>query len=197
MCKDSTKTIIAEWSARDSRVVLVWSPQNRCIVDAYFAGYQAAFADGCEWILEMDGGMSHLPEEIPQFLDAMGAGHDFVGGSRYRPGGSHRSPWNRVIISRGGTLLAQILLKARMTDMTSGFECFNRKAMRVVLERGVASRAHFFQTEIRFMMHEFRWTEVPITYCNDCPSVGRGNIREAFRILRNMYRSEKQKRKSH
>jgi dolichol-phosphate mannosyltransferase len=196
MCKDRTKEIISEWSARDPRVVLVWSPQNRCVVDAYFAGYRAAYADGCEWILEMDGGMSHLPEEVPQFIAAMSNGYDYVGGSRYRAGGSHHSPLNRVLVSHGGTILTKILLKAQMTDMTSGFECFNRKAMGQVLERGVASRANFFQTEIRFMMHQFRWTEVPITYHNDHYSIGRSSIREAFKILWTMYRSEQKKRKS-
>jgi dolichol-phosphate mannosyltransferase len=195
VCKDRTKEIISQWVSRDKRVVLVWSPENRCVVDAYFAGYRAAFADGCEWILEMDGGMSHLPEEVPKFISAMSAGFDFVGGSRYRPGGAHRSPWNRIAVSRGGSILTQLLLKTKMTDMTSGFECFNRKAMQLVLDKGVASRANFFQTEIRFMMHQFRWTEVPITYHNDCYSLGRSSIREALNILWTLYRSERQKRK--
>ncbi|HWD19672.1 MAG TPA: glycosyltransferase family 2 protein [Verrucomicrobiae bacterium] len=196
MCKDRTKEIITQWSLRDPRVVLVWAPQNRCVVDAYFAGYRAAFADGCEWILEMDGGLSHLPEEVPLFIDAMTSGYDYVGGSRYRAGGSHRSPWNRILVSKGGTVLTQLLLKTKMSDMTSGFECFNRKAMQMVLEKGVQSRANFFQTEIRFLMHDLRWTEVPITYCNDCYRIGRNSIREALRILWGMRRLAQEKRKS-
>lgn len=183
VCKDRTKEIIAERGKKDPRVVLVWAPQNRCVVDAYFAGYRAAYADGCEWILEMDGGLSHLPEEVPQFLKAMAEGYDFVAGSRYLSGGFHKSPFTRVVVSRGGTILTQLLCKARMTDMTSGFECFNRKAMGMVLEKGVASRANFFQTEIRLMMHQLRWVEVPIKYTNENYTIGRSSIREAFRIL--------------
>lgn len=183
MCKDRTRDIVARRSKNEARVVLVWAPQNRCVMDAYFAGYRAAFADGCEWILEMDGGLSHLPEQIPQFLAAMSEGYDYVGGSRYLPGGFHHSPLNRVLVSRGGTWLARWLLRARMTDMTSGFECFNRQAMALVLEKGVRSRANFFQTEIRHMMHNLRWKEVPITYRNDNYHLGRSSIREALRIL--------------
>lgn len=196
VCKDCTKQKISEWSERDPRVVLVWSPQNRCVVDAYFAGYRAAYADDCEWILEMDGGMSHLPEEIPHFINAMSAGHEYAGGSRYMRGGGHHSPITRVFVSRGGTILARLVLNAKMTDMTSGFECFHRNAMRQVLERGVVSRANFFQTEIRHMMHQFRWTEVPITYRNLNYSIGRNSIREAFKTLWGMYRAEKTKGKS-
>lgn len=196
VCQDRTKAILTERSAQDPRVVLVWSPQNRCVVDAYFAGYRSAFADGCEWILEMDGGLSHLPEEIPLFIKGMAAGYDYAGGSRYLPGGSHHSPWTRVLVSKGGTILTKVLLKTRMTDMTSGFECFNRKAMQLVLDKGVASRANFFQTEIRFMMHRLRWMEVPITYRNTNYRIGRSSLREAFRILWALYRTEKQKRRT-
>jgi len=183
VCKDKTREIITEIGARDKRVVLVWAPENRCVVDAYFRGYRAAFDDGCEWILEMDGGMSHLPEEIPLFLQGMSEGFDYVGGSRFMRGGTHKSPITRVFISRGGTILANLLLQTRMTDMCSGFECFNRKAMARVLERGVQSRSNFFQTEIRFMMHAFRWKEVPIRYNNENYQVGRSAVREALRIL--------------
>jgi dolichol-phosphate mannosyltransferase len=183
MCKDRTKDMISERGTKDPRVVLLWCPQNRCVVDAYFNGYRAAYDTGCEWILEMDGGMSHPPEHIPEFIKGMEAGYDFVGGSRYLPGGTHASPINRVIVSKGGTILARWLLHARMTDMTSGFECFNRKAMKMVLDKGVASRANFFQTEIRYMMHDLRWMEVPIRYSNTNVSIGRSSLREAFRIL--------------
>jgi dolichol-phosphate mannosyltransferase len=113
----------------------------------------------------------------------MEQGYDYVGGSRFMPGGRHDSPWTRVFISKGGTVLARWLLKSRMRDMTSGFECFSRKAMAQVLKHGVASRANFFQTEIRHRMHQFKWLEVPITYRNTNYRVGRSSLREAFRIL--------------
>lgn len=188
--KDRTKAIVSERATRDQRVVLTWTAQNRCVVDAYFAGYRAAFGDGCEWILEMDGGFSHLPEEIPQFIAGMERGYDYVGGSRFMPGGRHDSPWTRLFISKGGTVLANWALKTRMRDMTSGFECFNRKAMERLLEQGVTSKANFFQTEIRYMMHQFKWLEVPITYRNNNYRVGRSSLREAFRILWDLRREQ-------
>jgi dolichol-phosphate mannosyltransferase len=90
-------------------------------------------------------------------------------------------------------VLTKLLLKTRMTDMTSGFECFNRKAMRLVLEKGVASQANFFQTEIRFLMHRLHWLEVPITYRNTNYHIGRSSVREAFRILWGLYRAKEKK----
>ena len=194
MCKDRTRGIVEEYHhGRDPRVSVVWSPENRCVVDAYFRGYREAYDRGCRWILEMDGGMSHLPEEIPQFLKGMEEGYEYVGGSRYLKGGAHDSPLTRRIVSRGGTFLAKFLLRAPMSDMTSGFECFSRDAMKEVLDRGVRSRANFFQTEIRYMMCRRRWKEVPIVYHNENSRIGRSSLRESFRILFQLW---KERRKS-
>lgn len=181
--RDGTRDVVQTRSERDRRIVEVWEPSNRSVVDAYFAGYRAAFADDCDWILEMDAGFSHPPDKIPEFVAAMEDGYDFAAGSRFLPGGAHRSPWTRRTLSYGGTLLARALLRSQMSDMTSGFECFNREALAHVLQRGVQSRANFFQTEIRHMMHRFRWTEIPFVYVNDQPSVGRSAVRESLLTL--------------
>jgi len=191
---DGTRMIITEMAAEDARVILVWAPENQCVVDAYVRGYRSALDGGCDWILEMDGGFSHLPEEIPKFLDAMQQGYDFVGGSRFMPGGSHRSPWSRVVVSRGGSVFTNLLLKTKMTDMTSGFECFRRHALEHVMARGIVSRANFFQTEIRYLMHQFKWREVPISYFNQDPSMGWTRLREAFHVLWGMHREQRKVR---
>lgn len=67
--------------------------------------------------------------------------------------------------------------------MTSGFECFSRRALSRVVAQGVRSRAHFFQTEIRYMLHDWSWVEVPITYCNPSTSVGKATVLESIRLL--------------
>jgi len=189
--KDNTRSIISEFSQKDPRASVVWAPENRCVVDAYIRGYRAALDDGCDWILEMDGGFSHLPEEIPKFLSAMQEGCDYVGGSRFMQGGSHQSPWTRVFVSKGGSICTNLLLKTKMTDMTSGFECFRRHALQRVLAKGIVSKANFFQTEIRYQMHQFKWREVPITYRNQNYQIGRTSLREAFRVLWGIHREQR------
>jgi dolichol-phosphate mannosyltransferase len=181
--RDGTRGRVEAWARRDARVRPVWAPENRCVVDAYFRGYRAALEAGSRWVLEMDGGLSHLPEEIPLFVRAMHDGYDYAGGCRFMPGGGYHGRWPRYLISRGGGWLANLVLGTRMRDMTSGFECFSRRALEAVLAHGVRSRAHFFQTEIKFLMHRFRWTEVPIHYRNPSQSVGAASLREAFRNL--------------
>ena len=189
--RDRTREHVAAYGDRDPRVVLIWAPENRCVVDAYFRGYREALAAGCKWILEMDGGLSHRPEEIPRFVAPMEAGVDYAGGSRFMRHGGYRGPVLRYLLSRCGSLLANLVLGTRMTDMTSGFECFTREALEQVVLRGVRSRAHFFQTEIRAMMHAWRWVEVPITYHSPSASVGRSSIADA---LVNLWRVARERR---
>jgi dolichol-phosphate mannosyltransferase len=178
--------------ARDEpRLIVVFAPENRCVVDAYFRGYREALAGGFDWVLEMDGGLSHLPEEIPPFVEAMARGYDYAGGSRFMKGGGFNGPISRHVISRGGTWLTNVLLGTRMRDMTSGFECFTRDALQLVVDEGVKSRAHFFQTEIRTRMHDLNWTQVPIHYHSPSSSVGKASLGEAFRVLGSLYRKRK------
>jgi dolichol-phosphate mannosyltransferase len=188
---DDTRRMVEDFAAQDGRVFCVWAPENRSVVDAYFRGYREAFASGTSWILEMDGGLSHAPEEIPRFVAAMETGVQFAGGCRFMKGASWSGPPSRYLVSRGGTLLANIVLGTRMRDMTSGFECFSREAMEAVLAEGVHSRAHFFQTEIRCLMHDFSWVEVPISYCSPSRRLAGSSISEA---LRNLWLLRKQSR---
>ena len=78
---DNTLDILNRISIEDCRVKTIWAPENTCVVDAYFRGYREALNLGCDWILEMDGGMSHLPKHIPDFEKAMFEGYDFAAGS--------------------------------------------------------------------------------------------------------------------
>ena len=185
---DSTRAKVEQAAATDPRVVCVWAPQNRCVVDAYFRGYREALAAGCRWILEMDGGLSHLPEQIPQFLRAMQEGFDYAAGSRFMPGGCFYGKLSRRLISKGGTVLSNLLLGTHMKDMCSGFECFTHEALSHVVAHGVASRAHFFQTEIRFLLRRWKWVELPITYNGPSEPVPNSSIMEALRILISMRR---------
>ena len=182
-----------ELAQQDPRLHVVFAPENRNVVDAYFRGYREALAaTDADWILEMDGGLSHLPEQIPPFIDAMSQGYDYAGGSRFMTGGGFDGPWSRYLISRGGTWLTNRLVGTTMHDMTSGFECFTRAALTHVVTRGVRSRAHFFQTEIRAMMQaSFRWTEIPIHYGCPSKSVGKNSLTDAFKSLAALRRDYK------
>jgi dolichol-phosphate mannosyltransferase len=189
--RDATLQIVEAASHRDCRIRLVWAPENTHVVDAYFRGYREALQAKCRWILEMDGGLSHLPEEIPRFVAAMETGVDFAAGSRFMAGGSYQGRLSRLLLSRGGTYLSKLFLGTRMKDSTSGYECFTHRALSYVVDQGVMSTGHFFQTEIRSMLRDWRWVEVPITYQSPSRSVGIATILESLCCLWSLFKKSK------
>ncbi len=173
-----------ELERSEPRLHVVWAPEDRCVVDAYLRGYKEALGAKCDWILEIDAGFSHQPCDIPRFFEAMEAGMDCVFGSRFLDGGSfEHSSLKRHFVSWGGTALANLLLGTRQTDMTSGFEMFSRETLQMVIDRGIQSRAHFFQTEIKTYCRNLKFVEVPITYRAASPRLGSSSLEEAFRQL--------------
>lgn len=182
-CTDNTGNIVKALARTHPSIRFIWAPENTCVVDAYFRGYRAAIAARCRYILEMDAGFSHDPRQIQRFRQAIENGAEYVGGSRFIQGGSHRGNFIRWIISKGGTVLSNLLLGTRMSDMCSGFQCFTYAALNDVVEAGVTSRGHFFQTEIRTRMHNWNWAEVPITYQNPSKSIGKDALLESIKHL--------------
>jgi dolichol-phosphate mannosyltransferase len=181
---DNTRELLDQLAGHEPRLHVVWAPENRCVVDAYLRGYREALAWGADWILEIDAGFSHQPDDIPQFFAMMMQGYDCVFGSRMRPGGRIvKSSLKRRCVSWGGTVLTNLLLGTTLTDMTSGFELFSRGALQMVLEKGIQSRAHFFQTEIKVHCRHLKIAEVPITYTAASPRLSNASLWEAFQQL--------------
>ena len=131
----------------------------------------------------MAGGLSHQPEEIPHFLEFIDGNYDFVVGCRFMPGGTHTGSKLRSFVSWSGGMLSNFMLGTKMRDMTSGFEMFSRKAMSHVLEKGVYSRANFFQTEIKYLLRNWNWIEVPINYISTQSNVPKNSITESLGLL--------------
>jgi dolichol-phosphate mannosyltransferase len=121
---------------------------------------------------------------MPQFFGKMADGFDCVFGSRFCAGGSFTdSPWRRRFISRGGTILANLMLGTKLADMTSGFEMFTNRALMKVLEKGIRSKGHFFQTEIKTYCRKMKVTEVPIHYRRPSQNVNAAVLIDSFKNL--------------
>ena len=191
--RDRTRELLEDLSTRRPQLEVVWSPENKCAVDAYVRGYREALSAGCDWILEIDAGFSHQPEDIPQFFEKMAEGYDCVFGSRFCQGGRVTdSSFTREVISRGGTLLTNFLVGTQLRDMTSGFELFSRAALEHILEKGICSRGHFFQTEIKIHCRKLRIIEVPIQYRAASKSVNSRVLKDSFNNLWRLYRLTRQ-----
>jgi len=182
--KDNTWELCTQLEKRDSRFKAIWAPENRNVVDAYLRGFREALNDGHEIIIEMDAGMSHDPRSIPMFLRVLNEGNECAFGSRFINGGSMAdSPLKRRLLSRGGTFLANMLLGTKMFDMTSGFQGFHASIIKSLLNFPLLSTAHFYQTEIRYLLRKHRYAEIPIHYQAPSPRVSKNAINNSLYVL--------------
>ncbi|MEZ5004228.1 MAG: glycosyltransferase [Chitinophagales bacterium] len=182
--KDKTLEYAQALQAEDPRFEAVWAPENRSVVDAYWKGFQVAYDNNHELIIEMDAGMSHDPRALPMFLRVLNEGNECAFGSRFINGGSMGdSPFKRRTLSKTGTTLANILLGTKLRDMTSGYQGFHRDVIGKLLQYPLKSKGHFYQTEIRYLLRKRRIFEVPIHYQAPSPRVSSSSVKNAYKTL--------------
>lgn len=182
--KDRTLELCRQLSEKDSRFITVWAPENRNVVDAYLRGLKEAWERGHDIIIEMDAGLSHDPRAIIMFIRVLNEGNECAFGSRFINGGSMvDSPLFRRLLSKNGTRLTNLLLGTRMYDMTSGFQGFHREIVGKILEYPFRSKAHYYQTEMRYLLRKKRYREIPIHYRAPSKRVSRKAILNALQVL--------------
>jgi dolichol-phosphate mannosyltransferase len=164
--KDRTREIIKSMESKyPGRIMLIENNVKTGLVQSYLFGFKNALSNGAKYIVEMDAGNSHLPEQIPMFVQKLNEGYECVWGSRFTKGGKFvNHPFSRILISWLGTLMSNVFLGTKMKDATSGFEAFRSDALSKIDLDAFISTGHFYQTEMRFYCKDFKTIEIPITY---------------------------------
>jgi len=180
---DRTPDLCRKLSATDARFITVWAPENRNLAEAYQRGMAEAWHRGHDYFVEMDAGLSHQPSALPHFLDRLAEGYACAWGSRFVTGGAMEGPAFRRFLSKGGTRLANFLLGTSLRDMTSGYQGFSREAVALFMQRPLKSRAHFYQTELRYLLRRHRAVEVPIRYRAPSPRISLASLLNSLSSL--------------
>ena len=158
---------IADRLAGERRGVHVLDrPRKEGLGPAYLDGFRRALELGADLIFEMDCDFSHDPADVSR-LAAAAEDADLVIGSRYVDGGGTKN-WGllRRLISRGGSLYAQVLLGVGVRDLTGGFKCYRRVVLETIDLDAIHSKGYAFQIETtyRALRRGFRVVEVPIVF---------------------------------
>ncbi len=182
---DSTEAIIDDYELKTNhRVHKVFFQESTGVASCYMKGYEEALKGHADYIIEMDAGGSHAPEAIPAFIEMLDQGYECVWGSRFIDGGMDENmPLYRRLLSRGGTFLANTVLRTKLRDMTSGFEAFRAEILSQFDFSRFLSRGHMFQTEMRYYCRNYRGIEVPIHYVGGGSSLKMRTVTRALGIL--------------
>ncbi len=189
--KDNTEKIVKEYENRTGRVKDIFYKESRGVVSCYLYGFKCALEDGAERIIEMDGGGSHQPSEISQFIERLDDGYECVWGSRFCEGGGLvNDPLYRRVLSKGGTILSNLVLGTKLHDMTSGFEAFQKQVLLDMNFDKFLSTGHMYQTEMRYYCRNKKSIEVPIHYIAGSSGLKFKSVVEAIRILFKLKKNE-------
>jgi dolichol-phosphate mannosyltransferase len=164
---DGTGNVVEERRSRDRRVHLLRRAGKMGLGSAYRDGFRYALQHGAEYVFEMDADFSHDPQAIGEFL-AAATDSDLVLGSRYLNGGVTVVNWPlaRLILSYSANIYARWITGLPVSDSTSGYKCFRRRALEAVRLDKVRSDGYAFQIEMSFKVWKkgLRIREIPIMF---------------------------------
>jgi dolichol-phosphate mannosyltransferase len=163
---DGTGQLADGFAAREPRLHVLHRAEKDGLGRAYCAGFTWALERDYEFILEMDGDLSHDPDDVPKFLTAA-AGADLVLGSRYCNGIRVINwPLSRLMLSLSAAKYVRAITGMRVTDPTGGFKCFRRATLKTINLQEVRSNGYSFQIEMTHKVWRQGLTivEVPIIF---------------------------------
>jgi dolichol-phosphate mannosyltransferase len=163
---DGTGKIADDIAAQNPRVHVLHRPEKNGLGRAYCAGFKWALERDYQFILEMDGDLSHNPDDIPAFL-AAAQNADLVLGSRYKDGIRVINwPLRRLMLSMGAGKYVRLFTGMRISDPTGGYKCFRRAALQSVDLDAIRSNGYSFQIEMthKLWRQGLRIAEVPIIF---------------------------------
>ena len=135
---------------------------------AYIHGFKWAYSRGYQYIFEMDADFSHNPSDLERLYDACkSGGADVAVGSRYVQGGGNVNwPWDRVLLSKGGSLYTRLITLMPVKDPTAGFVCYRKEVLETINLDQILFVGYAFQIEMKFAAWKlgFRIKEVPIIF---------------------------------
>ena len=164
---DGTGELADAIAERSDRLHVLHRAGRMGLGTAYLDGFRLGLAGGYDVLFEMDADFSHDPTYLPRFIEAIESGYDVVVGSRNIPGGGVRNwPLSRVLLSRGGSLYAGLILGLSVSDATSGFKAFRRQVLEAIDLDAIGSNGYAFQIEMNYRCQQlgFRIGETPIIF---------------------------------
>lgn len=199
---DGTGKMADEFAAKNPRIHVLHRSEKNGLGRAYCAGFAWALERGYEYVFEMDGDLSHNPDDIPAFLEAAKTA-DLVIGSRYS-GGIRVINWplNRLLLSVTAAKYVQIITGLPVTDPTGGYKCFRRHALQALDLDQVRSNGYSFQIELthKIWRQGLRVAEVPIIFTDRLEGRSKMSgkiVREAITMVWSLWAQNGFRRRPH
>lgn len=163
--RDTTESLVKSFK----NVACINHQRNMHIPQTLQDGMEYALSKGYDYVVTMDAGLTHKPEELPRFLQCPDC--DLVLGVRTE---RKNVPLYRKTISLVANILLGLSLKPwgsslpkpEFHDVTSGYRRYSRQAVELLLSRPLKAKAFDFHIEALMIIYRNGCSikEVPISY---------------------------------
>ena len=163
---DGTGELAERLARKNHRIKLIRRAGKSGLGSAYIRGFKYALKNNYDFVFEMDADFSHPPAYLPDFLMHTSR-YNLILGSRYIKGGRiiDWGMWRRLL-SYAANLYARIILGLPYRDLTSGFKCYSREALKNLRLDSIISEGYVFQIETTYRAHRqgSAIKEIPIVF---------------------------------
>jgi len=159
--------------------------------DALRIGFSACTGD---IIVMLDADGSADPAEIPRFVEALLAGHDFAKGSRFTSGGASH---DITILRHAGNYLlsslVNVLFWTRFSDLCYGYNAFWKQCLDTI---SIDCDGFEIETLLNLRMHKARFAIVEVPSIEYSRVHGESNLRtfrDGWRVLKTIFKERLQR----
>ena len=128
---DGTSEKIREIQTKCSQIKLITRPAKLGLGSAHKFAINYALENNFDFLVTMDADLSHNPADIPRFLQFSNE-VDFIIGTRWGANGSCSYIGVRRLLSKSANRIAKVALRTSLTEYTSSFRVFNRRALAIL-----------------------------------------------------------------
>jgi dolichol-phosphate mannosyltransferase len=161
---DGTNELLALKSREMKQLEIITRSAKNGIGSAHLLALKKAFESGYDYLITLDADLSHDPQDIPRFIEAIKLAN-YVVGTRSRGGRTELSGF-RLILSKGANLVCRIILPTGLSEYTTAYRCYDRKAMESLISRSPKDEGYSYFIEATELLYRsgLQVSEIPIVF---------------------------------
>jgi dolichol-phosphate mannosyltransferase len=188
---DGTGRWAIDRALTDSRLKVIIRENARGLGGATKLAFQFAVNQRYDFLLNLDGDLSHDPEALPMMLAVAqnNSAVDVVVGSRYCAGGAVQGwPLRRRVMSRIVNRFAVSVLRLPVSDCSGSLRCYRVETLARIEPASLSSNGYAILEEVllRLRAAGAKMVEVPIVFTDRISGHSKLTISEAFRSARQL-----------
>ena len=187
---DGTSDWVEQQSKLNPSISLIRRSGKLGLGTAIRVGMEYAMDHSYEWLLNLDGDLSHSPSSIPALL-VQKDNSDVVIGSRYvKGGGMEGCSWRRVFVSKCANAYARRIIGWSVRDCSSAFRLYRVSCLRALKLDDLRGTGYGFLEEVLWHLIDqgARLREVGIVYTERLEGKSKISIKEALSTIASIHR---------